>query len=354
MNNEPLILGLDGGGTGTTAWLARLDDGRPDTVARQSIGDSQSIGDPHVSRSEQGMGKQGMGTPQVLGRGAAGPSNARAAGLEVAARNIVAAIEQAFQDAGIRPRQVLRACLAMAGADREEDRQRLFAWAEQAGFAQRVRIVNDGLPVLYAAHPQGLGVALIAGTGSFCLGKDRLGRVVRSGGWGYLLGDEGSAYWIALQALQSVARAADRRGPETELRSVALAYFGCSHPSELILKVYDAKMDRPRLAGFTQHVFETAEQGDALARSIVDAASDHLLEMVESVIRQLEFDETAPTLAVTGGVLLNQPTLVARLQTGLQQRETQGSRERTSMPWSVVRVPDPVIGALRMAASHDG
>jgi N-acetylglucosamine kinase-like BadF-type ATPase len=329
LSSEPLILGLDGGGTATTVWLAPLAD------------------------------------PQrVVGRGKAGPANARTAGLDVAATSVLAAVERAFEAAGIPRRPVARACLAMAGADREEDRRRLLAWAQRAGFATRVRIVNDALPVLYAANREGLGVALIAGTGSLCLGRDRSHRIVRAGGWGYLLGDEGSAYWLAIQALQAVARAADGRGPATELSARALDHFGCNQPSELILKVYDPEMDRPRLARFAETVFELAKRADPIAEAIVDAAAEQLLQMVCTVIGQLRLDETLPTLAVTGGVLLNQPELVERLRASLNPVcPTPSSEQRSASPeqrsaspehrcgqWSVVRVTDPVAGALRMAA----
>jgi N-acetylglucosamine kinase-like BadF-type ATPase len=129
MTGDELLLGVDGGGTATVAWLST--SGRGD-------------GDP-------------------LGRGRAGPSNPRAVGFERGLANLDFAINTAFADAGRDRGPVVSACLAIAGADRESERGPLRAWATARGLSERLRIVNDAEPVLACGAPEGWGVALISG-----------------------------------------------------------------------------------------------------------------------------------------------------------------------------------------------
>ncbi|HET9221200.1 MAG TPA: BadF/BadG/BcrA/BcrD ATPase family protein, partial [Roseiflexaceae bacterium] len=153
-----LLLGVDGGGSGTRALLA--------------------------DRSGA-----------ILGAGAAGPSNHQAIGLEAAAQAIQSAIDMAFRDARVeRSRPVAAICLGLAGAGRPEDRLRFEAWATRQNIARRCAVASDAELVLTAGTPDGWGVALICGTGSIAWGRAPDGRSARAGGWGYLLGDEGSGY----------------------------------------------------------------------------------------------------------------------------------------------------------------
>ncbi len=178
-SKAPALLGIDGGGTSTVAWLA--DAG----------------------------GK-------VLGRGRGGPSNAKAVGAEAARRSIQEAIARAFDDLGMPARSVSVACLGLAGFDRPEDRRLLSAWTEESGWADRLVLVNDGDLVLAAGTPEGWGLGVIAGTGSIAVGRTPDGRIARAGGWGPLIGDEGSAYAVVLKALRRIARQTDGRDPRPE------------------------------------------------------------------------------------------------------------------------------------------
>src|SRR5687768_9453320 len=169
-----LVLGVDGGGTKTAAWLAIAD------------------ADP--------------GDDKPIGRGIAGPGNPRAVGFETALSNINAAIHEAFRTAQLPVRKVQAACLALAGADRPAERNRLEQWCTEQDLAGCLVLTNDADPLLAAASRDNFGIALIAGTGSFAFGRDREGQTARCGGWGYLLGDEGSGYSIALTGLRAAAK----------------------------------------------------------------------------------------------------------------------------------------------------
>jgi N-acetylglucosamine kinase-like BadF-type ATPase len=310
---DDLVLGVDGGGTGTTAWLSHKSE-----------------------------------PAQPVGRGKSGPSNLRAIGIELTTQNLNAAIQSAFEDAGLQRSVVSGACLSLAGVDRPEDRAQVESWARGQPLASDLVVSNDALSVLYAAEPEGVGIALISGTGSFCLGRDSSGRVIRSGGWGYRLGDEGSAYWIANQALLAIARAVDFRGPETSLTELAARRFQFSQPLELISRIYSPNIGRPEIASFAASVFDSAEQGDVVANRIVDSATVELGELVRSVAGQLRLDRSQLTLACTGGVLLNQPGLVERLMTRVSANCAEDNLQTRI---KLVMVTEPVLGAVQMAAS---
>lgn len=304
-----LVLGIDGGGTKTVAWLAPRNE--PDERA-------------------------------VAGRGVASGSNVRTGGIATAASNLDRAIENAFADAGLRRGRVASACVAAAGCDRDAERAMVQQWAREAAVAEQVIVTNDALPILYAASAGGCGIALIAGTGSLAFGRNSQGSTARSGGWGPLFGDEGSGYQIALAGLRAAARFADGRGPETALLRACLSRWGLREPSELVPAIYAPGVDRAQIAGTAEVVFQAAQDGDAVAVSIVKDASTELAEMVTAVARRLEYAHPSIPLALSGGVLLAQPMLRKYLLTALADAEL------TVAP---VSVPHPVAGALRIAAA---
>jgi len=303
-----LLLGIDGGGSKTVAWLAVRAGGE---------------------------------APEVIGRGTAGGSNPQAAGFPAALENLDRAVAAAFADAGVTPRPVAAAVVALAGCDRDEDREALGRWAADRRLARRFRAVHDAVPVLAAGTPEGWGVALISGTGSFAFGQDAQGRSARSGGWGYLLGDEGSAYAIALAGLRAAVRTADGRAAPTRLLPTILQKLDLQRPEQLIPAVYQPEPDRAAIAGLAQLVLKTAEAGDAAAAEIVGQAARELAAMAAAVARRLDLAPGPFPLALAGSLLLGSEMLQSSLVTELTKLGLQAG--------PVGRVPEPVAGAVALA-----
>jgi N-acetylmuramic acid 6-phosphate etherase len=304
-----LVLGVDGGGTKTVAWLASTD------------GDEL----------------------RIVGRGEAGTSNPQAAGWATALDNVQCAIDRALLAADAGRTRVHNACLALAGAGRDSDRHRIEDWARRSGFAEQVLVTHDALPVLAAGTPSGVGVALISGTGSLAFGRNAAGQTARAGGWGYLIGDEGSGYAIARQALQAAACEWDGRGPQTALSERLLAELGLSQPSELVHAIYGRQQDRHWLARLARVAVEAADAGDPVACRIIDEAAADLATMCVAVAKQLGFS-SAPTplyLALAGGLLVNAATARDRLMQRMQDLHF----DRIE----IQLVPEPVAGAVRLA-----
>ena len=298
---------MDGGGTSTEAWLA-----------------------------EPGC--------RVLGRGTSGPSNAKAVGLEAARRALDAAIRAAFDDAGLVPAPVDVACLGLAGFDRPDDRKILTGWADEARWADRLVLVNDGDLVVAAGTPEGWGVGVIAGTGSIAVGRAPDGRTARAGGWGHLIGDEGSAYGVVLDALRLVARRADGRDPRP-VRSrpadrTALRRARCGRASQIVTTLYAPEFDRARIASLAPEVLAACAEDPEVAERLLVPAGAALAETVAAVARSLGWSSGVLPLAAAGGFLLSATIMRQEMIDGLTRKGYQVS---------VTAVPDPVRGAVILA-----
>jgi N-acetylglucosamine kinase-like BadF-type ATPase len=305
---DDLLLGVDGGGTKTEAWLA----------ARRSGCE-----------------------PLVVGRGVGGPANPRAAGLPVARSNVEAAVREAFAAADRPVAPAAAACLAVAGVGHEPLRQAMEDWGRQQQLARRVRVVHDGEAVLRAGTPRNCGVALVAGTGSFAFGMTEAGTRQRAGGWGYLFGDEGGGYAIGIAGLRAVVRAADGREPSTALTSAILGALKLTHPPDLIPALCGPTPARQQIAALAPYVLQAASDGDAAARSIVLDAAQELAELVVAVARKLAFARHHYSLALAGGVVVGHPPLQHEIINRLQTLYFE--------PDSTRAVPHPAHGALLLA-----
>ncbi len=310
LTSDQLVLGIDGGGSKTLAWLASCEAGNTSV--------------------------------EPLGRGLAGPSNPRSAGFDTAFLNIDAAIESAFADAACPRGTVSAICLCLAGAGRLEEQQRIAAWVASRGIAAQVRVTSDAEPILAAASPDLCGIALISGTGSFAWGRNAAGVTSRSGGWGYLIGDEGSGYAIAIDGLRAAAQGAEDRGPATSLVGAFCERLDAAVSSELVTRLYREEMTREHIAALADVVFQEAPR-DEVARCIIESAASDLEIMVSTLGQRLALDANGYTLALAGGVLLNQSLLRDYLLAYLRHSEI--------APQTIELVPEPVRGAVLLARS---
>lgn len=311
-----LVLGVDGGGSKCAAVLARVTG---DGVA-------------------------------TLGRGRGGPANPRVAGHETARASISAAVATAFADAGIGPRPVAAACLGLAGVGLAEDRDAVLAWATQARIADRVVVVPDGLLPFADPAAEPWGVVLISGTGSLALARPRGTALTaeaaadRCGGWGPLLGDEGSGHAIALQALKAAMRAADGRGPETILLPALQQRFAAERPADLVGRIHAPGLGRSEIAAAAREVLAAADVGDAVAVGLVTAAAADLAAHVRTLAVRNGFASGVYPLRLTGGLLTGSTTLRRLVVASLAASGPE--------PGSVVVVSDPAAAAARFAAAH--
>src|SRR5437764_9647474 len=203
---------------------------------------------------------------------ARGPgANLHAAGELAVEKVLHEVMEGAIGDRAVVPAAI---CLGIAGVDREDEAQVVRAMMRRIGYKSRVLVVNDALIALVAGACDDPAIVLIAGTGSIAYGRNGSGEAARAGGWGHMIGDEGSGYWIGREALAAVMRGADGRGPETALATEILAHFNVSDVSRLPRIVYDRDQPRMSVAALGPIVQPVAEQGDAAAMRIPERPAD--------------------------------------------------------------------------------
>ncbi len=245
---------------------------------------------------------------RIVGEGEAGPSNYNNVGLAGAGRSLRAATEAAWAQAGQPFAPAAAAYLGLAGVKASGDIARLTALAENAGLAPagQVTVAND----LHNALTGGLagrpGIALIAGTGTNCLGRDASGAAFMCGGWGWLLDDVGGGIGIALGGLRAATRAADGRAPATGLLPAALAFFGLSEANELLERLYVRTCPPEELAAFSTVVTREAASGDATALAVLQNGAGALAELVAGAARQLAFPD-GPEVVILGGCARSGP-----------------------------------------------
>jgi N-acetylglucosamine kinase-like BadF-type ATPase len=208
-------------------------------------------------------------------------------------------------------------CLGIAGVDRPGEKELIESVLWRLGFRRSaVRIVNDAFVALVAGAPDGVGIVVVAGTGSIAYGVDARGRTARSGGWGHLLGDEGSAFWLGHAAVRQGIRAVDGRGPATTLYDRICSEIGVDETPGLVKWFYDQEHTRTRVARLAAVVQQAADDGDESARALLDQAAQHLARAARATARQLDFEGPYP-LVLSGGAFRACPSLYARVEASL-------------------------------------
>ena len=298
-----LFIGIDGGGTKTTGLLA-----------------------DH--------------TGHIIAQAESGASNYHAVGEEQTKRVLSSVITQLMDDANAELGSCA-CCLGLAGVASAADKEIIGRICDDIGLPENRILTHDAQVALIGGAEELSGVIIIAGTGSIVYGIDAAGREAQAGGWGHLLGDEGSGYDIARRALQAIARAADGRGVPTQLSSLMLDALEFPQPRDIIPWIHAASKDK--VAGLAGVVFDTANAGDSVARGILDEAADELTLAARVVIDKLVFGHPF-NLVLSGGIFARQPTFVASLRKRLQNLAPEA---RVCLPKR-----EPAYGAVQMAISQ--
>ena len=303
----PYYLGIDGGGTKTTS----------------AVGDES----------------------QLLATATAGPSNIVRVGEVQARESLHQSVRQACAAAGITPPQVAHTCVGGSGAARPE-----FAAIVRRALAEilptPIEVVGDMQIALEAAFDTGPGVVVIAGTGSIAYGRDRQGNTARAGGWGFAIGDEGSAHWIGRTAVNAVLRASDSSVASNDgilqLYSPFAAAFGKSWGVTTLADLARAANSIPP-PDFAALFPIVANSQDDLAAEVLTQGGRELAQIAAIVARRLfAGSDPAPVpVAMTGGVFRHAPLVGQIFYNELRRRDP-----RVEINPQVV---EPVEGALRMA-----
>lgn len=278
---------------------------------------------------------------RLLASATAGASNIVRVGEAQARESLQGAVRQACAAASIAPAEIARTCVGGSGAGRPELAEIVRAILAEV-LATPIDVVGDMEIALEAAVDTGPGVVVIAGTGSIAYGRNQRGKTMRAGGWGFAIGDQGSAHWIGRQAVSNVLRESDRtedaaRFVEGSLVQGLFKAWGVR--SVLDLARAANSVPPPDFAALFPAVVASK---DEFARDVLREAGRELARVAEVVVRRLfDKDEAIVPVAMTGGVFRH-----AELVRQVFYNELRKDDPRVQVKSEVV---EPVDGALRMA-----
>ena len=261
-------------------------------------------------------------------------------GNKAAAEVLQSSINDVCKQANIRPDQFSRTCIGLAGSSIPE----VTRWT-RATLAQLVSgeliLVNDTTIAHHAAFNGGPGVLVIAGTGSNVLGINERGESARAGGWGPIISDEGSGFWIGRTAVAQSMRAHDA-GRSTELLSAIMHAWRLGSREEVVAMANSNPP--PDFAALLPAVLQCADAGDALAREILSSAANELAQLARIVVRKLWNGDGKIHVALTGGVFAHSAQIRQMFSNAI-------CAERRGIEVNLEPV-HPVMGALAMARSQ--
>lgn len=255
------FLGMDGGGTRTTAWLS--DEGG-----------------------------------RVLARAVAGPSNPLKVGFALAQREIVRGARLAIQKAHLKSAILDAVCVGLAGVDRPPVHRRLLAWLRKSIPARFHLLTSDAAIALRAALGDSPGIIVISGTGSIAYARDHHGRVLRSGGWGVPFDDVGSGFDLGRKAIVAALRALDGRGPRTVLGRGICRALDLRHLTHVILK----PLGPAEIASLFPMVLEAARRRDPVGLALCEEAGRDLAELGVALLKRLDWRRRVVPVVCAGGV----------------------------------------------------
>lgn len=281
------------------------------------------------------------GEGRILASAVTGPCNHihEPGGLERQYNALRQGYEQVFDKIGQPPGQLKGIYLGLTGSGHRPTVEAVYE-------IDQITMVSDLVTALSGAIPSMQGLIVIAGTGSASYGQNADGKTGISGGQGFYAGDEGSAADLARLAFRAIFQAQDGRGPVTTLTPRLLDYYGCSSLKEIHRRIY-GDLTRDQLAKAAGVVGKAAaEDGDAVALSLLHDAGIELGRLIAAVLRQLDWLESPALVAPIGGVfhagaLLTEPMMAYVHQTN---------------PAAFLQAPQfqPAIGALLLGYREAG
>jgi glucosamine kinase len=264
----------------------------------------------------------------------AGSSNVQNVSPEDAAFNLA----DLFSRIGAGP--VSQVYAGAGGIDTDDDAAALAALIEPHVPGAKITVVHDSR-LLLAAGRANTGVAVIAGTGSAAWGRNAEGEEARAGGWGYLLGDEGSGYWLGREAVRYSLRRMNQGLPVDQLTAALLESCGVEDPNRLISLFHSPDTGRRFWAQQARPVVEAAAAGHAASQELVDQAGHDLAALAVQALRKLDID--GPVI-LGGGLGMNVVPLQEAFRTHLAGAGVTDVR---------ILDQEPVFGVLQLVAGQD-
>jgi len=284
-------------------------------------------------------------TGLIVGFGESGPGNHETVGYDGMFEAMRVGMESALNAAGLAKADIAGAGFGVAGFDWPSEYEITAQTIARLGLTAPYKFVNDAVPGLVAGSEEGWGVVVVSGTGSNCRGWDREhkreGRVT---GHGVLMGENAGASELMHRCMQLVGYAWSKRAPMTGLADALVEHAGAKDLDDLIrgYTMYEYQVG----PGAAPIVFRVAEEGDQVARDLIHWAGTELGEMINGVIRQLDFEELAFDVVMTGSMFKGGPMLIDPMRETVLKVAPNARFVRLNVP--------PVVGAVMLGLEAGG
>ncbi len=295
------VLGIDGGGTRTTAWLASA-----------------------------GRGK-------ILARAIAGPSNPLKVGFDASQHQILRAATLAIHKVQRGTGKLDAVVVGLAGVDRPPIYRKLDKWLRKTIPARHHLLTSDAAIAMHAAIGDTPGIIVISGTGSIAYGQDDRGHVLRSGGWGTVFDDVGSGYDLGRKAIIAALHDFDGRGPFTQLAARLRKALRIPDMTRVVL----LPLTPQKVAGLFPLVLDSARRRDFVAQKLCEEAGRDLADLAIALLKRLGWLRRAVPVVCAGGVFRASPRVRRSFTFHLHRRAPNARILLHRQP--------PVLGALALA-----
>ena len=273
---------------------------------------------------------------RACGFGKAGPGNHEGVGYDGLSAAMQAATRQALAQAGISPLQIAGAGFGLGGYDWRSELPPTLEAIRPLGMHAPLEVVNDAMIGLIAGAQAGWGLAVVAGSGCNCWGRNRQHKYGNVTGMGYPMGEGAGAGELVSEAVRRVSRAWSLRGPATQLTQVFCEMVGVKTATDLIEGLTQERFEiRGRAAPL---IFKTAEAGDAVACDLVRWAGEGLADLAAGVIHQIEIEDEQFEVVLVGSLFKGGPLLIEPMRAALHKVAPGATLVRLTTP--------PVIGGV--------
>ncbi|MFA6075964.1 MAG: BadF/BadG/BcrA/BcrD ATPase family protein [Negativicutes bacterium] len=277
------IIGIDGGGTKTIAYAATSDG-------------------------------------EIIAKAQETASNYHVVGVDEFKRVIISITKQLIHLTGAQMKDLEVFSLGLAGVDRPEDERIVRESLRDVGITCKIILNHDAAIALAAGAGKKHGIVVISGTGSIAYGVNARGEEFRAGGFGHLIGDEGSGYDISMNAIRCALTAEEGRSQPTALLPVLAAAAGLNSRDELIGYVYQQSNNKAELAKLAEAVVQCANSGDKCAKKIIKTAGSALSDLVNSILIRGFSEESDVKIITCGSVVNNVPAIFKTIRAGIGDR----------------------------------
>ncbi len=239
---------------------------------------------------------------EILNTYTSGATNILSSGIDTARNSIYTVLDELKEKNLVNCKYL---CIGTAGAGRESIKIELNKMFREYGYSGELFITHDAETALIGGTGETKGILIIAGTGSICYGQNEKGETHRVSGWGHIVGDEGSAYYIGVKIITAIMKAYDGRYNKTVLTKLMLEHLNLDNEEQIITYIYNKDIKKQDIASYAILIEQACNLNDSIALEIINQTINELVQSVIPVVNKLNFVDKKVKLVTNGSVIVN-------------------------------------------------